>query len=72
MKKAITRPVTISPEEAKISLAIPGKAEPIMGDQIATPSHNRMKKVVPKMAPIMLPMPPTISIPSHQIESIKG
>ena len=46
------------------------KILPSMGDQIATPSHNRTKKVVPIIAPVMLPIPPTINIPSHQIESM--
>ncbi len=55
INKAITRPETNPPSEAKISKATAGKAEPIMGEATAVPSHNSIKNTVPKIAPVVLP-----------------
>jgi hypothetical protein len=62
----------IRPSEAAAWAAMAGKIAANTGPKIVTASSSSLRETTPKITPVMLPIPPTMSIPRNHTEFMKG
>jgi hypothetical protein len=68
-KMMIIKPRMISPSEAA---AWGATATASIGPTITTSSSSSLRATTPKITQVVLPIPPTISMPRYQTEFMKG